>query len=162
MKAHLYKQVLTSLRLLYADRNVELQLNEQIDFARILFNKGLYMQSLKILDKAKQVASQYALDTIMLRIVELEKVIESQHITRSMQNRADVLSTQAINLVGQVTLKNRFSNLSLQLYGLYLKTGYIKDEEGRKMLEKFYSDNMPDYNLSDLGFYEKMKAVNWP
>ena len=56
MKAHLYKQVLTSLRLLYADRNIELQLNEQIDFGRILYNKGLYMQSLKTLDKAKQVA----------------------------------------------------------------------------------------------------------
>ncbi|MFC4873723.1 hypothetical protein [Negadavirga shengliensis] len=156
MKAHLYKQILTSLRLLYADRNVELQLNEQIDFARILFNKGLYMQSLKILDKAKQVAAQYSLDTVMLRIVELEKVIESQHITRSMRNRAEVLSAQTIQLTDKVSLKNRFSNLSLQLYGFYLKTGYIKDKENREMLEKFYSSNMPEYNLSSLGFYEKM------
>lgn len=156
MKAHLYKQVLTSLRLLYADRNIELQLNEQIDFGRILYNKGLYMQSLKTLDKAKQVASMYGLNTIMLRVVEMEKVIESQHITRSIENRADILSHEAAHLSEKVDLKNRFSSLSLQLYGIYLKTGYIKDKEGREMLEKFYKQSMPVYDFQSLGFYEKM------
>ena len=156
MKAHLYKQVLTSLRLLYADRNIELQLNEQIDFGRILFNKGLYMQGLKTLEKAKQVASLYGLDTIMLRVVEMEKVIESQHITRSIKNRADILSEEAAVLSKKVDLKNRFSSLSLQLYGIYLKTGYIKDKEGREMLENFYKQNMPVYDFMTLGFYEKM------
>lgn len=156
MKSHLYKQILVSLRLIYADRSVELQLNEQIDFARILYNKGLYMQSLKLLDKAKQIANQYFLDTIVLRVVELEKVIESQHITRSMRNRAETLSIQANELVGHVTMKNTFSNLSLQLYGLYLKTGYVKDEEGRKRVEDFYYSNMPEYEMQQLGFYEKL------
>ncbi|WP_187357750.1 hypothetical protein [Cyclobacterium plantarum] len=156
MKGHLYQQVLTSLRLLYADRNVELQLNEQIDFGRILFNKGLYMQSLKVLDKAKHVAGQYGLDTVMLRVVEMEKVIESQHITRSIRNRAELLGQESSELSHRVDLKNRFSSLSLQLYGIYLKTGYIKDKEGRRKLENFYQSNLPDYTLADLGFYEKM------
>ncbi|SEJ35102.1 hypothetical protein SAMN05192553_103405 [Cyclobacterium xiamenense] len=156
MKAHLYKQLLTSLRLLYADRNIELQLNEQIDFGRILFNKGLYMQSLKLLDKAKQMAREYGLDTVMLRVVEMEKVIESQHITRSIRNRAEVLSRESAALSENVDLKNRFSSLSLQLYGIYLKTGYIKDREGQLMLERFYKQNMPAFDLAALGFYEKM------
>lgn len=156
MKSHLYKQVLVSLRLIYADRNVELQLNEQIDFARILYNKGLYLQSLKLLEKAKNTASQYFLDTIVLRVVELEKVIESQHITRSMRNRAETLSSQADELVSHVTMKNTFSNLSLQLYGLYLKTGYVKDEEGRKRVEDFYYKSMPEFDIKHLGFYEKL------
>ena len=156
MKSHLYKQILISLRLIYADRNVELQLNEQIDFARILYNKGLYIQSLKLLDKAKHTANQFFLDTIVLRVVELEKVIESQHITRSMRNRSELLSSQADELVGHVTKKNTFSNLSLQLYGLYLKTGYVKDEEGRKRVEAFYYRNMPEFDMQELGFYEKL------
>lgn len=156
MKSHLYKQILVSLRLIYSDRSVELQLNEQIDFARILYNKGLYMQSLKVLEKAKQMANRFFLDTLVLRIVELEKVIESQHITRSMRNRAESLSEQSSELTGQVSRKNAFSNLSLQLYGLYLKTGYVKDEEGRKRVEEFYFRNMPDYEIHQLGFYEKL------
>jgi hypothetical protein len=156
LKSHLYKQILISLRLIYADRSVELYLNEQIDFARILYGKGLYMQSLKVLDKAKQLANRYFLDTLVLRIVELEKVIESQHITRSMQNRAETLSEQATEMSGQIARKNAFSNLSLQLYGLYLKTGYVKDAEDRKRVEEFYAANMPQFDIHRLGFYEKL------
>lgn len=156
MKAHLYKQILVSLRLIYADQNVELQLNEQIDFARILYNKGLYQQSLRLLAKAKHIAEKYFLDTIMLRIVELEKVIESQHITRSMRDRAEVLANEAKNLVKSASQKNSFSNLSLQLYGLYLKVGHVKDEFDRKLVEAYYLKNMPEYDLEELNFYEKL------
>ncbi|MCC5936437.1 MAG: hypothetical protein JJU34_04085 [Lunatimonas sp.] len=156
LKSHLYKQLLVSLRLIYADRNVELHLNEQIDFARILYSKGLYMQSLKVLEKAKQLATRYFLDTLVLRIVELEKVIESQHITRSMQDRAETLSQQATDMSVQISRKNAFSNLSLQLYGLYLKTGYVKDAEDRKRVEAFYAANMPQFEIQELGFYEKL------
>jgi len=156
MKAHLYKQILVSLRLICSDQNVELQLNEQIDFARILYNKGLYKQSLKLLGRAKGIAEKYFLDTIMLRIVELEKVIESQHITRSMRDRAETLANEAINLVNSASLKNSLSNLSLQLYGLYLKMGHVKDEHDRKLVEAYYLKNMPDYKLEDLNFYERL------
>ena len=54
MKAHLYKQILVSIRLLDAQRTVPIQLREQIDFARILYDKGLFRQSTKILEKAKE------------------------------------------------------------------------------------------------------------
>ena len=61
LKTHLYKQVLASLRLLKSNDSVDLQLHEQLDYARILYSKGLYYQSLKILDKAKFVGSTKAL-----------------------------------------------------------------------------------------------------
>ena len=53
LKAHLYKQVLASLRVMRDESNIDLQLHEQLDFARILYNKGLHVQSLKMLDKIK-------------------------------------------------------------------------------------------------------------
>jgi hypothetical protein len=52
-------------------------------------------------------------------IVEFEKLIESQYITRSIQGRADELVIQAKELNYQNTSK--LSNLSLQLYGIMLK-----------------------------------------
>lgn len=156
MKAHLYKQILVGLRLVYADQNVELQLNEQIDFARILYNKGLYQQSLKLLAKAKNIAERYFLDTIVLRIVELEKVIESQHITRSMRDRAEILASESKALTKNVSLKNSLSNLSLQLYGLYLKVGHVRDENDIRMVEEFYHNNLPEMDQDNLTFYEKL------
>ena len=47
LKAHLYKQILSSLRIIRDEHNIDIQLHEQMDYARILYNKGLYLQSLK-------------------------------------------------------------------------------------------------------------------
>ena len=56
LKAHLYKQILTSIRLIRNDQNIDILLHEQLDYARILYNKGLYHQSLKLLQKIKDLA----------------------------------------------------------------------------------------------------------
>ena len=56
LKRHLYKQILISLRLIHIQKNVDIQIREQIDFARILYGKGLYIQSLKLLDRIQQIA----------------------------------------------------------------------------------------------------------
>ena len=89
LKSHLYKQVLASLRLLKTAENIDLQLHEQLDYARILYNKGLYLQSLKILDKVKELAYSYNQHSFIIQVISLEKKIEILHITRSMQDRAD-------------------------------------------------------------------------
>jgi hypothetical protein len=73
------------------------QIREQIDFATILYNKGLYRQSLKILDKTKILALEND-EKLAYEIVEFEKLIESQYITRSIQGRADELVVQAKEL----------------------------------------------------------------
>ena len=57
-KAHLYRQILASLRLIKHEDNIDIQLHEQMDYARILYNKGLYLQSLKVLDKMKEMARE--------------------------------------------------------------------------------------------------------
>ncbi len=96
IKAHLYKQILTGLRLLRNDESIDIQWHKQLDYAKILYNKGLYLQSLKILDKAKAVALVYHQDSFLIQIISLEKKIETLSITRSMQNRAESLSAEAI------------------------------------------------------------------
>jgi len=97
-KAHLYKQILVSLRFNPVHQNTRAQIREQFDFAAILYGKGLYKQSLKILDKSKDLALKNGENNLAFEIVEFEKVIESQYITRSMSNRAQDLTKQAKNL----------------------------------------------------------------
>src|ERR1700712_1376179 len=90
-KAHLYRQILASLRLIKQEDNIDIQLHEQMDYARILYNKGLYLQSLKILDKMKEMARLKNQFTYLQQALFFEKNIESLHITRSMKNRAEQL-----------------------------------------------------------------------
>ncbi|MCK5402083.1 MAG: hypothetical protein KAJ28_10665 [Flavobacteriaceae bacterium] len=164
LKAHLYKQILISLRLNPSHQNIRIQIREQLDFATILYHKGLYKQSLKILDKAKSVAIANEEKNIAYEIIELEKLIESQYITRSISNRADELTIQAKEISQQNVLASKLSNLSLQLYGLFLKTGYVKNDEENKRVTKYFNDRLPKYDINKLGFREKLwlfKAYLW-
>ncbi|MEI9959152.1 MAG: hypothetical protein WDM90_23205 [Ferruginibacter sp.] len=88
LKAHLYKELLASLRLLKSTDSIDLQLHEQLDYARILYNKGLYLQSLKILERAKDLAKNYHQESFLIQVISLEKKIETLHITRSGEGAA--------------------------------------------------------------------------
>ena len=50
LKRHLYQQVLTSLRLIFINKEVDIELREQIDFSHILYGKGLYLDALRSLE----------------------------------------------------------------------------------------------------------------
>jgi hypothetical protein len=69
LKTHLYKQVLASLRLLKTNDNVDLKLSEHLDNARLLYNKGLKLQSLNILEKAKELAHANQKMNFMVQVI---------------------------------------------------------------------------------------------
>ncbi|MFK5890204.1 MAG: hypothetical protein QM486_05690 [Flavobacteriaceae bacterium] len=163
-KAHLYKQILISLRFNPVHQNTRAHIREQFDFAAILYSKGLYKQSLKILDKTKELALKNGENNLAFEIVEFEKVIESQYITRSMSNRAQDLTKQAKRLSQKNVRISKLSNLSLQLYSLLLKEGYVKNDDDAKKVIKFFDKKLPKYAIVDLGFKEKLflyKAYLW-
>ncbi len=164
LKAHLYKQILTSLRFISSQRNMRMQIREQLDFATILYQKGLYNQSLKILDRAKIIAIKSEEKYAAFEIVELEKVIESQYITQSMSNRTEELVRNATDLSYQNHISSQLSNLSLQLYERLIKAGYAKSNEEFKSITHFFFNLLPKLEFDQLGFREKLwyfKAHVW-
>ncbi|WP_439151397.1 hypothetical protein [Winogradskyella sp.] len=164
VKAHLYKQILISLKLNPSHQNVRSQIREQLDFASILYHKGLYKQGLKILDKAKELAINNEEKNMAFEIVELEKIIEAQYITRSISNRADELVVQAKEFSALNVIASKLSNLSLQLYSIMLKTGYVKNEEESRIVNTYFNKRLPKVDIKTLGFREKLwlyKAHLW-
>lgn len=155
IKAALYKQILSSLRLIKEEDNIDIRLHEQMDHARILFNKGLYLQSLKMLDRLKETAKEYQQLTYLQQALFFEKKIEGLFITRSMQDRAEKLSDESITVNCQLTLVNQLSNLSLQLYGWYIKNGHARNEKDIKNIRTFFESNLP-VNIAAKGFYERL------
>ncbi|MCA6491262.1 MAG: hypothetical protein IM572_01190 [Chitinophagaceae bacterium] len=156
LKAHLYREILASLRLLKQDENVDLQIHEQLDFARILYNKGLYLQSLKLLERVKEFSKANNQATYLQQILFLEKKIEMLHITRSLQNRADELSEEVEEVNRRVELIGDLSNLSLQLYSWYIKNGHARDDEDRAIIEKFLEHPAIGAAQHEKGFYERL------
>jgi hypothetical protein len=155
-KAHLYREILSSLRLIRQEENVDIQLHEQLDFARILYNKGLYLQSLRTLDRIKEMARSKNQLTFLLQILFFEKTIESLHITRSMQDRADQLAGEMDEVNDRLGVISQLSNLSLELYSWYIRNGVARNETDELAVQEFFERNMPAQPSQCQGFYEKL------
>ncbi len=156
LKANLFKQILASIRHTKDDDNIDLLLNEQMANARILYNKGLYNQSLKILGKIKQLAETSHQLTFQMQALFFEKKIEALHITGSIQNRAEEISQEVEKVNEHLNLVSKLSNLSLQLYSWYIKSGHARDEKDVNAIKMFFHSNLPLVNINTLSFYEKM------
>lgn len=163
-KAHLYREILNSLRLIRNEENIDIQLHEQLDFARILYNKGLYLQSLKTLDKIKENARARNQVTFLLQILFFEKTIESLHITRSMQDRADQLATEVDEVNDRLQSISQLSNLSLELYSWYIRNGVARNEKDEIAVQEFFERNLPADVSGCESFYEKLylyQSYSW-
>lgn len=155
-KAHLYKQLLASLRLIRSSDSIDLQLHEQLDYARILYNKGLYLQSLRLLDKVKEMAIHYNQDSFLIQVISLEKKIETLHITRSMHDRASQLSLEASDVNAKRTMITSLSNLALNLYSWYIKNGHARNEKDEEGVKRYFQDHLVPGAEGFTGFYERL------
>lgn len=155
-KANLYRQILASLRQYHIGQNPDMQIRELLDHAKVLYNKGFYKQALKILDKAKNLASQNQQHAIKLEVLEFEKLIESQYITRSIENRAEQLGYEVDHTTKALQSSHSLSNLTLNLYSLFLKNGYARTEEEFDKVKFYFNQELPKVELAKLSFQEKL------
>ncbi len=156
LKAQLYKQLLSSLRLIREETNIDLQLHEQMDHARILFNKGLYLQTLKVLEKLKDTARTYHQLTYLQQALFFEKKIEALYITRSIHNRAEKLALESNKVNRELSKVNELSNLSLQLYSWYIHNGHVRNEKDIREIKKYFEKQIPISANELNNFYEKL------
>ncbi len=156
IKAHLYKEILSSLRLIKDENNIDILLHEQMDHARILFNKGLRLQSLHVLDKMKKLAAAHNQVTYLMQILFFEKKIESLYITRSIESRADELISEVNVATAKISTIANLSNLALKLYSWYIKNGHARTAADDMAIQKIFNDQLPKDVQLCTHFYEKL------
>jgi hypothetical protein len=156
LKANLYRQLLASLRLYHAGQNPDIQLHEQLDYARVLYNKGFYQQSLRMLAKVKLAAQQAEMPHVALLAIDFEKLIESQYITRSLQGRAESLAAEATATAAHLSQQHALSNASLRLYGLYLQAGHARNQADHEKFTAYFRAHLPTELGLASGFWEKL------
>lgn len=156
IKAHLYKELMTCLRLLYSTRDPYTQIREQIDYARLLYNRGLYLQSLKVLERAKALTQEDSHFILLLEILQFEKTIESNYITRSIRGRATILQNQTIESLQIVTDVSNLSNLALQMYGWYLEKGFVRNEQDKTETKVFFKESLQGIQETQISVFGKL------
>ena len=156
LKRHLYRQILISLRMIHIQRKASIEIREYFDYAEILYGKGLYLQSLKILRKAQHQARKNGYDIILLEINEFKKIIESRHITRTGALKNKELAKEAHIKIDEVSLMIKLSNLRLLIHGEYIRNGHIRNKHDFDRIKKYFHSFMPEFKLKDLGFTAKI------
>lgn len=158
VKRHLYSQILNSLRLIHSNKDISIQIREQLDHSQILYGKGLYLQSLKILDRARTLAEKSNQDLLLFEILEFGKLIESRHITRSRQvpNKVESLIEQSSMIKAIVSNMSDLKNLNLMIHGMYIKKGHVKNEMDTALVRDYFNSNLLVVNKKTSGFLEEV------
>lgn len=156
LKRHLYEQILISLRHLSKTKKPNIKIREAIDFAYVLYGKGLHLQSLKILTKAKKLATKHQRDFSLLSILEFEKMIHSRHITRTQGETAEKLMSEAIEKVEEIHSRIEYSNLRMKLHKFYIEKGHVKNEKEEQFVKELFQKNLPNIKASQLGLMESI------
>lgn len=156
LKRHLYKQLLTSLRLININRINSIEVREHIDFAHVLYTKGLFQQSLKILQRAKRMAENVELEMEVLQVIEFQKLIESRHITNTGPVKNDALVDESRDHLKKIHASVSLSNLRVRLHGYYIRNSHVKNEEERLKAVQFLEENLPQIDINELGHIEKI------
>lgn len=156
LKSHLYRQLLASLRLLKSNDSLDLQLNELFDSAHILYKKGLFYQSLRVIDRAKELAKLNQKFFFLPLLISLEKRIEALNVTDTFKNRIEELSEEANEANTKLDMITRLSNLSLQMYGFFIANGHARNDAEEEKVKKFFRQSLPSGSAQQDGFYERL------
>ncbi|MFT6018652.1 MAG: hypothetical protein ACI9CQ_001436, partial [Saprospiraceae bacterium] len=156
LKRHLYSQIIVSLRVIHKAKMPTIQARELVDFAVILYGKGLYLQSLKMLKIAKREATKHHLNYLQLTILEFEKLIETRHITRSGQDNATDLVKQTNILRDTISDTIYLSNLRMELHTKYLRNGHIRNQQDKEELRNYFVKKIERVEEKTLGVVERV------
>lgn len=161
LKRHLYGEIMTSLRLLYINKEIDIEIRQQIDYARILYGKGLYLDALRILERIKQRAVDHHQDILHLEILEFQKLIEARHVTRSRQvkNKMDLLLNESAQRSFITLQTSELININIQIHGYYIEHGHSRNAEEAEKVERYWQEiQKPDNRRYELQatFFERI------
>lgn len=145
MKAHLYKQLLTSIRLLNVRHSDIMQLREQLDFAHILFDKGLYRQSSRILDKVEEQADELEQYAINLDIVNFQSKLETMNVTKDMISESDKSNKRVASICDMIENNSELSNTTTKIYSLYQQLGYARTQKDLDLIRLYFYPRLEAY-----------------
>jgi len=150
--------------LLKSAESIDLQLNEMFDYAHILYKKGLFQQSLRLLDRAKETAKANQKFNFLVQVLSLEKRIETLHITHSMQMRAQQLAAESSEVLSRINMVARLSNLAILVYSWYIQNGHARNEKDEDRIREYLEEQLPADAWKQTGFYERLylyQSYNW-
>jgi hypothetical protein len=150
LRAGLYKQLLSVLRSTGANKTIEQQLHAGMEHAKILFDKHLYQQSLKALEKVKKSAASFHQVSFRFQALALQKEIASLNF---LDLDTTALQKESIAIAAELASVGHWSTVYLLLHGWHARNGHALNKK-----EEATVDQLLDDTQAPIGFYAKLFA----
>ena len=166
LKAHLHRQILTSIRMLEVSHDEIIALHENMDFVRILFDRGLYQQAGKLLDKVREQAALLEHHGTELEVVEAENRLDLVNVARDMTASSDIALRRVEKLCSRIENQTELQNTFTRVYSLYLQLGYARTQKDLDLISQYFKPRLSLYadRVPQMSFLEKFyyyQAAAW-
>lgn len=156
LKIQLYNKLLDSLRFTSGNRTAKKQVNELIENAYVLYDRCMYADCLKQLDKARLISSRYDLVTPMVEINELQQQALRLTINENSRSDVDQLLVDMDQVVKRLRQINGLSNLSLRLNSMYAQTGSTRNKAELKKVKDLFDRKISEFQGTHKEMEEQM------
>jgi len=154
-KSRLYEAILKSLDAFHANSSVEAKIKRDLHCAEILYKKGLYKQSSKLLRSIKKVATKHEKTTSLIEISNWEKqLIEKDNYQGKSKEDINQILEYDSKLSKSLVTYNNYWNIKSRVFNALFKSGKARSQ---KELDNFKAiiDDIVERNTED-----KMTAQN--
>jgi len=150
-KNRLYNIVLKSLDAFHANSSNDAELRRLLHGVEILYKRSLYDQSYKLLNSAKKLAYKYEKNTILIEILNWEKLLIEKDNYEGVNKKAiDSILEEDRRVARLVAVYNEFWNVKSHLFNLLFRKGKARSAEEINQFKAIIDNTLLNKDDTDL------------
>ena len=135
-KNHLYKLILKSLRSYYSETSIASSLKQEIKNVEILYNKGLFDECTKFIERAKKTAIRYEKFYYLFELISWEKTLLEEAFENGQFVDLDILIREEQEVLDKLQNLTAYHVLYSKINYVFRSGGYSRMEENTRIINE--------------------------
>lgn len=156
LKIQLYTKLLDSLKFNHVDVDARKQVGDLIENAVVLYDRCLYHDCVRQLEKARSIALRNDLVTSLVEINELHQRALRLTINENTRESVDMIRQEVDTITTRLKNINGLATISLKLNSLYAQIGSTRNKDELKKVNDFFERQIGEYSRKQTGVEERL------
>ena len=142
-KVRLYRLIMKSLELYHSNMDVDTVLKSSLHQLKILFQKGLYKQCEKLINKTKQVSEKYEKHLVLLELSDWEiKLNNAQSFLGKTEEEMGKFYREVFSINTQYINVKKYEQLSVKIFMRTYIGGAVRNEDDLMIYQNIMNDSL--------------------
>ncbi len=161
VKNYLYNNILKSMRLYYSEKSKTAELSDLLRDIDILYDKSLFSQCRKIIEKAKKIAAVYEMYPQLIILLDREMAIArvSSYVNFEEKKLAEIKNEQQ-KAIQEINNINDYWQLSMKTFLMRKKYGEIRNKMELKKFNELIKHPLLNSENRASNFLSKSQYLN--